>query len=69
MKTMRDRRREKGLREVRIVTPDPRLAAVRQRVALQVARLDPRHEADALEWIDAVSEFDEQGEPGRSRTD
>jgi hypothetical protein len=58
MKAMRHRRRALGLREVRLTIPDPRLPAVRLRVAEQVARLDRADEADALRWIEAVSEFD-----------
>lgn len=58
MKMMRERRRGKGLRELRLVVPDPRLASVRKRVAAQAARLDPRHEDEALIWIEAISEFD-----------
>ncbi len=55
---MRDRRRARGLRELRIIVPDPRSAAVRERVARHVAALDPDAEEDALHWIEAVSEFD-----------
>jgi hypothetical protein len=55
---MRERRRLRGLRELRLVVADPRSRAVRRRVAKQVAGLDPDHERDALKWIEAVSEFD-----------
>jgi hypothetical protein len=58
MKTMRERRRHQGLRELRLVIPDARSRTVRQRVAEQVARLRPANEHDALDWIEAVSEFD-----------
>lgn len=58
MKAMRERRRARGLREVRLVVADARSRAVRRRVAKQVARLDPERERDALQWIEAVSEFD-----------
>ena len=58
MKAMRQRRRARGLREVRLVVADARSRAVRGRVAKQVARLDPDRERDALQWIEAVSEFD-----------
>jgi len=64
MKSMRDRRRALGLREVRLVVPDPRSNAVRQRIAAQVTMLNVHNEQDALTWIEAVSEFDEPGEPG-----
>jgi hypothetical protein len=58
MKLMRQRRRRQGLRELRIVVPDARSEAVRNRVAAQVAGLNPEREHDALFWIEAVSEFD-----------
>jgi len=58
MKSMRARRRRSGLREVRLVVPDARSAVIRRRVAAQVARLSRESEREALEWIEAVSEFD-----------
>ena len=58
MKTMRQRRRARGLRELRLVIPDARSCTVRGRVAKHVARLDPDRERDALQWIGAVSQFD-----------
>jgi hypothetical protein len=58
MKMMRARRQRQGLRELRLVVPDARSAAVRKRIAAQVARLNPDSERDALLWIEAVSEFD-----------
>ena len=58
MRQMRERRRKRGLRELRIVVPDSRLASVRRQVAAQVARLIPGSEHEALSWIEAVSEFD-----------
>jgi hypothetical protein len=58
MRAMRARRRARGLRELRIVVPDPRLPAVRRRVRLQASRLSHEQEDDALRWIEAVSEFD-----------
>jgi hypothetical protein len=58
MRLMRQRRRRQGLRELRLVVPDPRSKAVRNRIAAQVARLSPDSERDALRWIEAVSEFD-----------
>jgi hypothetical protein len=61
MKTMRDRRRAQGLRELRLVLPDARSAAVRQRIATEVARLRSTGEDEALHWIETVSEFDEPG--------
>ena len=58
MKMMRRRRRARGLRELRLVVPDPRSRVVRRRVAKQVAGLNLNRERDALEWIESVSEFD-----------
>lgn len=58
MRAMRERRRVRGLRELRLVVPDARSKAVRRRVAKQVATLDRSSELDAMRWIEAVSEFD-----------
>jgi hypothetical protein len=58
MKAMRERRRRRGLRELRLVVPNARSKLVRRRIAKQVARLDPTLELDALRWIEAVSELD-----------
>ena len=58
MKAMRERRRARGLRELRLIVPDARSKAVRRRVARQVAALDRSRELEALKWIEAVSEFD-----------
>jgi hypothetical protein len=58
MKTMRERRRSRGLRELRLVVPDARSEAVRREIAAQSARLDPQDEEEAMAWIEAVSEFD-----------
>ena len=58
MKAMRERRRMKGLRELRLVVPDARSTAVRRRIAKAVARLDRADELEALRWIEAVAEFD-----------
>lgn len=62
MRMMRERRRKRGLRELRLVVPDSRLPSVRRRVASQAARLLQTHEGDALAWIEAVSEFDSPAE-------
>ena len=59
MRAMRLRRRAQGRREVRMILPDARSNDVRARVADSVARLDRRHESEALRWAEAVSEFDE----------
>ena len=58
MKMMRARRRRQGLRELRLVVPDARSEAVRNRIAAQIAKLNPDSEREALLWIEAVSEFD-----------
>ena len=67
MRQMRERRRKRGLRELRIVVPNSRLRSVRRRVADQVARLIPSREAEALSWIEAVSEFDDATDPASGR--
>ena len=59
MKSMRDRRRAKGVRELRLVVPDARDPAVRARIAEQVRNLDPEDEAEAMRWIEAVTKIDE----------
>jgi hypothetical protein len=58
MKQMRDRRQARGLRELRLVIPDARSEVVRRRIAAEVANLDKADEQDAMDWIEAVSEFD-----------
>ena len=58
MKAMRERRRARGLRELRLIVPDARSKQVRRRVAKQVAGLNRERELDAMRWIEAVSEFD-----------
>ncbi len=58
MRAMRERRRTQGLRELRLVVPDPHARAVLRRVAKQVASLDRAAEREAMRWIEAVSEFD-----------
>jgi hypothetical protein len=45
----------RGLRELRLVIPDPHSSAVRRRVAASLAKLDPRDEEEAMRWIEAVS--------------
>ena len=60
MKAMRERRRARGLKELRLVVPDPRSRTVRRRVARQVAALDRSRELQALKWIEAVAEFDDR---------
>ena len=63
MMRMRARRRRRHLRELRLVVPDAHSRPVRRRIAAQVARLSPESETDALDWIEAVSDFDADG-PG-----
>lgn len=58
MKAMRERRRARGLRELRLIVPDARSKQVRRRIAKQVATLDRACELDAMRWLEAVSEFD-----------
>ena len=65
MRMMRERRRRRGLRELRLVVPDARLQSVRRRIADEVARLDRSKEEQALSWIEAVSEFDRNDANGR----
>jgi hypothetical protein len=60
MKAMRERRRARGLRELRLVVPDARSKAVRKRVAKQVAGLDRSREVAAMRWTESVSEYDAQ---------
>jgi hypothetical protein len=59
MRTHRARRRVEGLREIRLSVPDARTEGVRASVAKAVAQLDHRAEADILDWIEAVSQFDD----------
>ena len=49
-----------GKRQVRITLPNPRSEKVRRRIANSVARLNQSEEADALQWVESVSEFDER---------
>ena len=58
MRAMRERRRARGLRELRLIVPDARSKKVRLRIAKAVAALDRSEEVAALKWIEAVSEFD-----------
>ena len=58
MRAMRERRRSSGLRELRLILPDARIRSVRRRIAKQVASLSRASERDALVWIEAVSELD-----------
>jgi hypothetical protein len=60
MKAMRERRRARGLRELRLIVPDPRSRAIRRRIGKQVAGLNPARESRALAWIESVSEFDNE---------
>jgi hypothetical protein len=62
MRAMRERRRTREMREVRLNLPDARLEAVRRRVAEEVAVLNPDSELEALDWIEGVSEFDDRDE-------
>jgi mRNA interferase MazF len=53
MKAMRERRRARGLRELRLIVTDARSKVVRRRIAKPVARLDRSRESDALGWIES----------------
>lgn len=57
-RAMQERRRAQGLREPRLIVPDPRSKVVLRRVAKEVAALDRSAERDAMRWIEAVSELD-----------
>jgi hypothetical protein len=54
MRIMRERRRRRGLRELRLIVPDARSQTIRSRVAAQVASLPRDSELDALDWIERV---------------
>jgi hypothetical protein len=58
MRALRARRQGLAEREIRLNLPDARRDEVRERVADAIARLDPVSEAEALAWIEAVSDFD-----------
>ncbi|MDG5497263.1 antitoxin MazE-like protein [Niveispirillum sp. BGYR6] len=60
VKAFRERKRAQGLREIRLFIPDARSPQLRARIAEQVARLDPVAEADAMDWIESVSDFDNE---------
>jgi hypothetical protein len=60
MRAMRERRRARGVRELRLIVPDARSKAVRRRVAREVAALDRSRELEALRWIEAVAEFEDR---------
>jgi hypothetical protein len=71
MRTMRERRRVKGLRELRVVVPDARSEIVRRRIFKEVAQLNALDERLALDWIEDVSEFDGDAarvQPSRTET-
>jgi hypothetical protein len=55
---MRERRRRRGLRELRLLAPDARSETIRSRIAAQVAKLNRDSELGVLDWIEAVSEFE-----------
>jgi hypothetical protein len=59
MKAMRARRRAQQSRELRLILPDARTRAVRQRIARQSMALNEASEAAALAWLESVAEFDE----------
>ena len=65
MKLMRQRRRARGLRELRLVVADSRSRAVRRRVAKQVAGLDPDRGlvagAETVEIVERRADMDRIG--------
>jgi len=61
LRMMRERRRRRGLREIRLVVPDARSRSVRRRVAAQVALLVQAQEEEAMRWIESVSSLDLPG--------
>jgi hypothetical protein len=58
---MRERRRARVLRRLRLGVLDARDRKVRRRIARQVRNLNQRNESQVLEWIEKVSEFDNSG--------
>ena len=68
MKAMRARRQASGLGELRFIVPDSRARSVQQRITLQVASLRRSDEEAAMDWIEAVSEFDGPDTSGRHET-
>ena len=56
MQAYRARLRAQGLRPVEIWVPDVQAPAFRAQVRRQIRRLDPVHEAEALDFIAAVAE-------------
>jgi hypothetical protein len=63
MRALRARRKAQGLREIRLIVPDTRTAEFRQRVAEEIARLNPEDEEEAMRWIEAVSRRDVKDTP------
>ena len=57
VRAVRLRRRAQDKREVRMILPDARSNDVRARVADSVARLDRRHESDALRWTETMADL------------
>ncbi|MEA1652109.1 antitoxin MazE-like protein [Nitrospirillum sp. BR 11164] len=60
VRAFRERRKALGLREVRIFIPNARSTTVQARIAAQAARLDHADEQAAMDWVEAVSEFDNE---------
>jgi hypothetical protein len=55
MKALRASRRALGLREIRLWVPDAHNPEFRQRIAEEVARLNPEDGQEAMRWIEDVS--------------
>jgi hypothetical protein len=47
--------------EIRAMVPDVNDPIVRARLNASIAALDPEDEADAIRWIEAVSDYDAEG--------
>lgn len=56
MQAYRARLRSQGLRPVQIWVPDVHAPGFQAEIRRQIRRLDPAHEADALDFIAAVAE-------------
>lgn len=59
MKNYRGRLRQEGLRPVQIWVPDQRAEGFRERVRLQISRLNPSDETEVLEFIQDATDWSE----------
>jgi len=58
MSDYRDRMRAAGLRPIQIWVPDVRAKGFRAKLRRQVAALDPKHEAETMDFMEAAAESD-----------